>query len=345
MSFLRFNVKCCTALAVVAAAWPGPASGQTQIATGHQKIQFSEPSSPVVASNLNELSRVKEDSLQPSESSVVKDIMEVSAAPQFQPTRTAPVVIDGRTRGTNPKRKNWAFDDLNSDFQQPGMGETIGIPGFGFDSSETNSQSSAEKLKKDTGAKQLFTLSSDQLLTGIAALEGRNDRGTDTNSYSLLSQAIPQSDRFLKTLYLGVPNASGGNGTASGDSPSLLPSAEDRVQAARLEEFKRSLPGGSTASPGSPLDPSGILGELTHQIPAPGQSGNPLNSGEPERSFLNPELGVVDHTGDFFHPHVLDDPTARALGLPNPVAPPLPVERVKPPPAFDPYANLPKRKF
>ena len=233
---------------------------------------------------------------------------------------------------------------MNNDVLQPTMGENIGIPGFGIDSSETNSQSSAEKLKKDTGAKQLFTLSSDQLLAGVAALEGRNDRGADTNSYSLLSQAILESDRFLKTLYLGVPNSSVGNGTASGDSPSLLPSAEDRVQAARLEEFKRSLPGGATASPGSPLDPSGILGELTHQIPAPGQSGNPLNSVEPERNFLNPELGVVDHTGDFFHPHVLDDPTARALGLPNPVLTP-PVERVKPPPAFDPYANLPKRKF
>ena len=345
MSFLRFNVKCCTALAVVAAAWPGPVNGQTQITTGHQKIQFSEPSSPVVASNLNELSRVKVDPLQPTESSDVKDIMEVSSTPQFQAPRPA-AVIDGRTRGTNQKRKNWEFDDLNGDLQQPGMGENIGIPGFGFDSSETNSQSSAEKVKKDTGAKQLFTLSSDQLLAGVAALEGRNDRGADTNSYSLLSQAIPESDRFLKTLYLGVPNASGGNGTASGDAPSLLPSAEDRAQTVRLEEFKRSLPGGVTASPGSPLDPSGILGELTHQVPAPGQSGNPLNSGEPERNFLNPELGVVDHTGDFFHPHVLDDPTARTLGLPNPVfTQPLPVERVKPPPTFDPYANLPKRKF
>ena len=84
MSFLRFNVKCCVALVLVAAAWPGLARGQTQIAIGHQKIQFSEPSSPVVASNLNELSRVKVDPLEPSESSAVKDIMEVSAPPQFQ---------------------------------------------------------------------------------------------------------------------------------------------------------------------------------------------------------------------------------------------------------------------
>src|SRR5882724_3598842 len=105
MSFLRFNVKCCTALAVVAAACPGPACGQAQIAIGHQKIQFSEPSSPVVASNLNELSRVKEDPLQPTESSAVKDIMEVSATQQFQPARPVPAVIGGRTRGTSQKRK------------------------------------------------------------------------------------------------------------------------------------------------------------------------------------------------------------------------------------------------
>ena len=93
------------------------------------------------------------------------------------------------------------------------------------------------------------------------------------------------------------------------------------------------------------MDPTGILGDLTHQIQTPAPSSNPLNNGEPDRNFLNPTLGVVDHTGDFFHPHVLDDPTARALGLPNPIAPPPSVDREKPPPALNPYANLPKRKF
>jgi hypothetical protein len=178
----------------------------------------------------------------------------------------------------------------------------------------------------------------------MAALEGRNDRGTDTNDFNLLNEAIPESDRFLKTLYLGVPKQPGANGAAAGDSPSLLPTAEDRAQQTRLDEFRKSLPGFATSTPGSPIDASGLLNDLTHQLQQPGQSGNPLNAGEPDRSFLNPELGAVDHMSDVLHPHVLDDPTARALGLPNPIAPP-PVERVRPPPAFDPYANLPKRKF
>jgi hypothetical protein len=332
-------------LAVVAAAWRGLASAQTPIATGRQKIQFSEPSSPVVASNLNELSRVKLDPLQPMESSAVKDIMEVSsAAPQFQAPRPAPAVTGGRTRGSDERLKNWAMDDLNGDFLKPGRGESTGIPGFGFDSTETNAPSKDEKLKKDAGAKQLFTLTTDQLLSGVAALEGRNDRGADTNTFSLLNQAIPESDRFLKTLYLGVPNQPGGNEAAAGDSPSLIRSPEDRAQQTRLEEFRKSLPGFATMSPGSLIDASGLLNDLTHQIQQPAQSGNPLNTGEADRNFLNPQMGLADHTGDFFHPHVLDDPTARALGLPNPVPPP-PVERVKPPPAYDPYANLPKRKF
>ncbi len=336
-------MRCFAVLAVMAAAWPGATSGQGQIAIGRQKIQFSEPSSPVVASNLNELSRVKEDSLQPSESSAVKDIMDVSTTPQFQAPRPA-AMIDGRTRATNQKRKNWGIDDLNGDFQQPGMGETPGVPGFGFDSTETNSQSQTDKLKKESETKQLFTLTSDQLLTGVAALEGRNDRGADTNTFSLLNQAIPESDRFLKMLYLGVPKQSGEDGAAGEDSQSLMPTREERAQQTRLEEFRKSLPGSLMGSPGSAIDPTGILNDLTHQIQTPAQPSNPFNTGGPDQNFLNPQLGLVDHSGDFFHPHVLDDPTAKALGLPNPVAPP-PVEHVKPPPAYDPYANMPKRKF
>src|ERR1700722_19649638 len=104
MSLLRFNLKCCAVVAVIAASWQGMASGQAPIATGHQKIQFSEPSSPVVASNLNEVSRIKVDALQPTESSAVKDIMEVSVpTPQFETPRPAASVTGGRTRGTEDR--------------------------------------------------------------------------------------------------------------------------------------------------------------------------------------------------------------------------------------------------
>ena len=243
MSFLRFNVGCCVALAVVAAAWQGIARGQSSIVTGHQKIQFSEPSSPVVASNLNEVNRVKMDALQPTESSAVKDIMEVpTPTPEFRVPTPAPSVTGGRSRGSDERLKNWAFDDLNGDFLKPGAGQTTGIIGFGYDGSETNKPSQEEKLKKDKG-KQLLSLSTDQLLAGVAALEGRNDRGTDTNTFSLLNQAIPESDRFLKTLYLGVPNQPGENGAAAGDVQSLIRTPEERAQQARLDEFRRSLPG------------------------------------------------------------------------------------------------------
>src|SRR5258708_37576172 len=183
MSLLPFNVRCCVALAMAATVWPGQARAQAPMVTGHQKIQFSAPSSPVVASNLNELSRVKEDSLQPSDSTAVKDIMVVSATPQFQPARPA-AVIDGRNGGPNQKRKNWEFDDLNSDFHPPGVWEKMGIPGFQFGGGETNSESSTEKPKKDKETKQLFTLNSDQLLAGVTALEGRNNWGADTNNFS-----------------------------------------------------------------------------------------------------------------------------------------------------------------
>src|SRR5260221_10233954 len=103
MSLLPFNVRCCVALAMAAAVWPGQASAQAPMVTGHQKIQFSAPSSPVVASNLNELSRVKEDSLQPSDSAAVKDIMEVSVPQQYRAPRPV-AVIDGRNGGPNQKR-------------------------------------------------------------------------------------------------------------------------------------------------------------------------------------------------------------------------------------------------
>jgi hypothetical protein len=49
---------------------------------------------------------------------------------------------------------------------------------------------------------------------------------------------------------------------------------------------------------------------------------------QPFRSALNPMLGEMDPTTRALHSSLLDDPTARALGLPNPVAA-IPIEHPK----------------
>jgi hypothetical protein len=87
-------------------------------------------------------------------------------------------------------------------------------------------------------------------------------------------------------------------------------------------------------------------------MPTPGVAANPFTNysgfgAAPfagYRNAANPDLGAATQTPTF-RPHVLDDPTLRALGLPQPVIKPAepPPKKINHPSQLQ--LELPKRQF
>jgi len=126
----------------------------------------------------------------------------IVARPSIPGAQPAAVIDRAQPIATNPKRKMGVPTILNNDGLSADDGENIGIPGFGIDSIETNSQSSAEKLRR-TRCKAMFTLSFPVILLAVLRAGGPERPGRGHNSYRLLSQAIPESDRFFGDAFSG----------------------------------------------------------------------------------------------------------------------------------------------
>jgi hypothetical protein len=319
-----------------------------------EKIQFSAPSNPSGASNLNELGgdqnaskQLKEDFFKSPDLQHSDYLSDPLVPMPFKPLPQGPTMPDKRTWDKMEQRKNRAFQDWNDLTAGPTMEETLGISPDYANGKEKPRLSPMDKFLANTSKQN--PLDPERIMANIAAQETRDPLLTNGYTTSPMSAAIPNSDRFLKSLFSNGGEDPDRTGDGDDVTPGLPTKQEQRDQEKRMDEFRRTLPVGaiSTTIPGS-LDTSTMFKDLIHETQTTDKNSTPgmgaLDAMKPYRSILNPAPSIMDPTANAFHPAILDDPTARALGMPNPVVTQV-EQHPKPPPTYDPYENIPKRKF
>ena len=370
MSFSGINGRYCVALAVMTVC----ASGlSTVYAGGHgEKIEFSEPSTPVIASNLtanispaaNRLNptpsgfkQVEEDlfgplknSMQPADS--MQGVMSVPLpGPQQQQPRQ---VLSRRGKELLEQRRNWAFTDLNDLYPDPTMEEALGIKQFGADGKQQEPLSLIQRYydHKDQKPDQNRNLRPGEKEPANAWDARQGFYGA--NGYNAENTLLPGADLVRKNPFAAGPDDSGRSVATfrAVDAPKTL---EETLAAQKhREEFSRlldpSLPAARSTTTlfgqadATGFNPLAVKSDTSHD-------GNAQTAQQTHRTFNPMTGGFVDPTATALHSHVFDDPTATALNLPSVTKP---VTVAAPPPKtaesvqkmLDPFAAaLGKPKF
>ena len=341
MSGSSFIGKCwVTGVTAVAAAALNTAMAQTPQDKLPEKIQFSTPSSPIIVSNLNQLNSDQQagqfkGQVRPY---VPEEPPKNPNGTPFTPVQIPQQSATQRARNIAERKRNWAFDEWNNLYADPTMQpDAPGMSELGPDEKDNDFFSGT---KPPTTIDQRQPLNPTRLMEGAAAMESGDGMITKPNEFNPMSVAIPEGDKFLRSLFVGGGTA---DKIAPADHPLEVAPGNYNAQA-QMEQIKRLMPGGSSPR----LDATSILGDPMRA--APHNNNNPAmltdqsGTAAPYRSILNQSFTASDPTTNAFHPAILDDPTARSLGMPNPSPPP--VEQPKPPPPQDPFvSNMPKRKF
>jgi len=338
MRFKLSSLNSCTALTLMALAGLGMAVAQA--GPPGEKIQFSEPSNPTVASNLNRL-----DPRQSTFKEVEADLFKpFKLGQQFYnregdlgvplPSQIAPSAPDKRTQDLIEKRKNWAFADWNDLFPDPSMEEPSND---GLDGMEKKTVSLIERYYESLNQKH--SPATNRLnTTGRFSQDFAGTNAFDTSGESFTPEG--QFNKIMKQIF--NPGSADGvdKSVVDFNRATLPPLTPDQIldQKKREEEFQRLLdphrPVTSADQPGSGLQAQTAGINFTNQF----------TSELAHRSPISPSLGVTDPTANAFYSHVYDDPTALALGQTNNLLTPRPAT---PAPVFQlvPFDNLPKRKF
>lgn len=319
------------ALVLIALAALGLTSAQADPASG--KIEFSAPSNPTVASNLNRLDprqntfkQVQDDLFKPFSFSIPDDTSHQSLPP---PPQMAPSMPDKRTQDLIEKRKNWAFADWNDLFPDSSMDE---LSNGGSDSKKPASliERYYQSLnQKQSSATNRLNNNTDRIMHALSG----------TNTFDPKGEEFTPEGQFNKIMKRIL------NLTPDGKDKSVvdfkhsnfpeLTGQQIQDQKRRYEEFQQLL----DPHRADPLN-SGAQAQATGYNPA-----NQFIAAAMHRSPVNPSMGVADPTARAFYSHAYDDPTALALGQTNNLL--TPKRSTNQPPAFqlEPFDNLPKRKF
>jgi hypothetical protein len=361
MRFSGMSCRCGGWLAALAVGAFGLAAAH---AGGHgEKIEFSEPSTPVIASNLtsavspgldrlnptpNRFKQVQDELFGPLKDAIANDSMQplISLPPQNQQqSRSA---SSRRSKKLMDEEKNWAFTDLNDLYPEPTIEETLGLKDAEPDAKKDSSliQRYYDRDGQNAGANRGFQ--------PRQTPDGKLDF-TGTPSFDPLVAQIPGHEAVFTKKMFGMSDDSNSGKIAGGysDAGNLQTVSDEELSAAKRhrEEFSHlldpSLPQSKPAS-GLFADPAAV----NFQSPLFSQDNDtaaqPAQAAQPYRSILN-QAGITDPTIAALHSAVYDDPTAAALGMPNPtpvrtVPPPVTAESIQK--MLDPFsANLPKRKF
>ncbi|HEX3799910.1 MAG TPA: hypothetical protein VH413_14545 [Verrucomicrobiae bacterium] len=280
------------------------------------------------------------------------------------PPQTQPEPTDRRTREKMDRKRNWAFTDLSDlypDTSEAGVEEALGVETYDTDSTSKRNLSVVEKYYENLNQKNVEK--QNRLNTEMAILgTGQKDpfSGSSSGSFSPVTEAFPDGvnrpdadrDVFMPTLPGGGSEKNTSLFGVRNVSPKEVQTA---LQAQRnLEDFKRLLDPSLPAPKLPHIAGSGMeLQDFTRPPSLSSSTGDTLykeamkDTGESHRSALYPTLGLIDPTTTALHSHVFDDPTATALGMPNPikaVAAPKPAETIRQ--MLDPFgASVLKPKF
>ncbi|MDB6066212.1 MAG: hypothetical protein JWR26_2420 [Pedosphaera sp.] len=361
MSFSGFIGRYYVALAVVVAAVVGSRAVYAQGDAG--KAGASGLGSTIVVSNWSELNpkkstykQMKEDLFKPFQSMNPNGSMDaVIPLPSMQQqNQSRQGAADKRAQDWLDKRRNWAFTDMNELFPQANpLEDSLGTQSSTPANKQNQSLSPVEKYYESLGLGRKNSLTDEQK-AGRADTFGISSDINRTNEYNPLGVVIPGVDGLMKNAGLAGSSGLPEQNVATFAPPATLLTPEQRrEEKERRDEFQRILDPRAPVSAAAGL--SGSLRDAWGQ-PTVNRAADPANyithqvSEQPFRSALAPMLGTMDPTARALHSSLLDDPTARALGLPNPapykpvVAPPKTALTVQE--ELDPFRGIQQpRKF
>lgn len=344
MSISGVKNRCCAALAVVSAL---ASAGTVAFAGGHgEKIEFSEPSTPVVASNLtanlnptvNRLNpnpsafkQVEEDlfgplknSMQPADSMQGVMTLPLPGPQQQQPRQ----VLSKHAKELLDQRRNWAFTDLNDLYPDPTLEEALGVKQFGPDGKEQEPVSLIQRYieRKDDKLSQKNNLHPGQKDANADSWDGR-PVNYGLNSINPNGTSLPVAQPVRKNPF--APDSDDSDkSVATFRASNMQRDPEDTLMAQKhREEFSRlldpSLPASKPAT--TPLfgnvDQTGFNSLLTKSDAS--HDNNAQSAQQSRRNVVNPVTGLADPNANALYSHVYQDPTATALGqptVPKPVA-------------------------
>ncbi|MDB6018640.1 MAG: hypothetical protein JWR19_3129 [Pedosphaera sp.] len=299
------------------------------------KIEFSEPATPTIASNLNRLNtsqsafkQAQDEMFRPFQPFNAQDASDVGTMP-FRP-RTPTVVPDKKTLEMMERRKNWAFTDSADLMPQQSYEDILHVKQYGPDGKEKAELSPVQKYYESLGVKN--KPAKDPMVdafTGDKRPEAYRDFA-GTNAFS------PQQFTFSAAEGRQAPSIEQSAFSGSG----LAQAEHERQQSRqRTENFKALLDGRDpvqlTTAPGS-VNAANLYDRPNTPMPAPAA---PVEY----RSVLNSPVLQPFSSATQLRPRILDDPTARALGLPQPM-PQIKVEPPKQPAPLQTF-TLPVRRF
>lgn len=356
MSFFGTNGRCCGRLAAIAVLASGLSLAH---AGGHgEKIEFSEPTTPTVSSNVSDtvnpalerlnptspFRQAREDLLRPlkealpSAADSMQGVMSLPPPEQFQPQPR----LSKHERELLDRRRNWAFSDWNDLFPDPSLDDASGLKDLTADGKDKQSISVIQRYLDREDQPQKYGALTNNNTLGPWDADGRYR--ADFRNPALFDPLTAQSDALSRMVRAPQQNATDKGKVDRGFKDVagyIIGSQEEAAWKKRREDFEHLLdPNQPAAKPDNGLfaDPfSSSALQAAQQQPAQAQ---------PYHSVLYP-MGFTDPTARALHSSVYDDPTARALGLPNPTPPKAP----EPPPEtiqqkLDPFsAVVAKRRF
>ncbi|MGO8932033.1 MAG: hypothetical protein ACLQU3_34725 [Limisphaerales bacterium] len=356
MSFRLSSLRICCGLVAGAMISLLPCGAQTDGKQHGRPIEFSEPRSDEVMTNLEQLT-VKKNGLKELEEGVYrsapsdtsKSSLDGVAAPL--PSSPVPSVIQSkRAKELLERRKNWVFMRPEDLLAEPTLEEILQAPEYGTDGRKKEQVPAMERYYERLTTKRPAATRPDQLkddnLFGPAKKSGSSDE-TATHDDSDLPSGLKESTQALKSLF--QPDAGGALSARSETRSSFWDpfdlgdntlSKEQLLEHKKLMDEYRSVVDPSWHPPAvanSFNQPLGLPEALQPmRSPAAGLPSSPLSvphTGlDAQMDVLNPVLG----------PAALPDVNAQALGQSRPaLAPP----NVDVPKVVAPTFTAPKRAF
>jgi hypothetical protein len=329
------------------------------------KADLATPPGPLIASNLNRLDangfisgQGRDGLFNSSETAPPRNSLDPVVGPfNFTPPRTAP---DARTKQRQEDNKNWMFkmwtDDL--DKKDINLESAYGLDPDGMTGKDKQHVDPIEKFYEGQGKKP-----------ASPARQGfsESDPKSWKPDYSGTNAFYPQGYSFFGAADStgGVANADAKTEPGTGFNRPDFPAKKDERALQREAEWRKLLDGPSATAfgggaagnfpPGAAgnlapanangggTDWPGTLGMTPATLgggPAGGQAMAPAVYHNPANSLIGSSALTPA-----FRPSVLDDPTARALGLPQPALNPQPAPPRKAATAYQFETPLPKRNF
>jgi hypothetical protein len=320
-----------------------------------EKVEISEPTIPLSVSNLDQLGSLKLPA-EPGDDELTKLFQQprASSAPAFRPA--VQPTLTQQQRDSIEQNKNWAFTTADDLVHEKTAEDILQVKQYGPDGLEKKSTDPVTRFLDARNPTQAPTLLG--LLNSLGA--GRNHDFAGTNAYNPNNFAFGTNGAAPWAVFSeDAPNSPDASQPSWAGGATTTPTAAEKARALQhRRDFDRILNGAEAGNKSTLGDIFGVPAPKPDQnfgdfqggssdlalptlspAPVPAAVSAPL----PDTfSMPNTVVGTVP-AAPAFHDPALDDPTRRALGLPqlDTARPVLNQEPVMKPPAPSYPYNLP----